>query len=200
MAITQPWNIVFLLGFVLYVAIRGHYARQTRSNENAVTQVDVPDRILLAAVVGTSLLLPVLYLFTPLLHFADYELPGWLHACGLVVMIPALWLFQRSHRDLGLNWSVTLELRKGHRLVREGVYRSIRHPMYAAIGLWNLSQALLLDNWLAGWSALLAFACLYARRAPREEAMMRDHFGEEYEAYCSETGRLLPRFRPGKRA
>ena len=31
----------------------------------------------------------------------------------------------------------------------EGVYRHIRHPMYAAHWLWGLGQALLLQNWIA---------------------------------------------------
>jgi protein-S-isoprenylcysteine O-methyltransferase Ste14 len=35
-------------------------------------------------------------------------------------------------------------------LVREGVYRSVRHPMYASERLWGIAQALLLQNWVAG--------------------------------------------------
>jgi len=63
-------------------------------------------------------------------------------------MIAALWLFCRSHLDLGQNWSQSLEIRKGHQLVTDGVYRFIRHPMYASIWIWCLAQGLLLEN---GW-------------------------------------------------
>jgi protein-S-isoprenylcysteine O-methyltransferase Ste14 len=108
-------------------------------------------------------------------------------------MVAALWLFYRSHADLGQNWSVTLELRKGHQLVKQGVYRSIRHPMYASIWLWCLAQGLLLENWLAGWYALLAFGLMYFVRTPREEQMMCECFGQEYHDYMRETGRLFPR-------
>ena len=73
-------------------------------------------------------------------------------------MLAALWLFWRSHADLGQNWSVSLEIRKDHRIVQHGVYRLIRHPMYASIWLWSIAQALLLANWLAGWSAVVPFA------------------------------------------
>ena len=73
-------------------------------------------------------------------------------------MLLSLWLFWRSHADLGKNWSVSLEVRQGHQLIKHGVYRSIRHPMYASIWLWCLAQGLLLENWLAGWYALVAFA------------------------------------------
>jgi protein-S-isoprenylcysteine O-methyltransferase Ste14 len=107
-------------------------------------------------------------------------------------MVVALWLFWRSHADLGHNWSVTLELRKGHQLVKDGVYRSIRHPMYASILLFGLGQGLLLQNWLAGWSAFLAFALMYFVRTPREEHMMCEFFGQEYRDYMRRTGRVFP--------
>jgi protein-S-isoprenylcysteine O-methyltransferase Ste14 len=53
-------------------------------------------------------------------------------------------------------------VRRDHRLVRHGVYRSIRHPMYSAIWLFGLAQAFLLNNLLAGPAALVAFAPLPA--------------------------------------
>jgi protein-S-isoprenylcysteine O-methyltransferase Ste14 len=193
MSILQPWNVVFFLGLVLYVGIRGRFARQTKTNEQIVRQVGVQEMVLLSAVILTSLLLPVLYLFTPLLRFADYELPSWMQWCGSGVMVAALWLFWRSHADLGLNWSATLEIRKGHEITQEGVYTLIRHPMYAAIWLWCIAQGMLLENWLAGWAALVAFAIMYFLRTPREEEMMREHFGKAYEDYAAETGRLFPR-------
>jgi protein-S-isoprenylcysteine O-methyltransferase Ste14 len=128
------------------------------------------------------------------LAFADYRPPALVPSLGLAVMLLALWLFWRSHADLGQNWSVTLEVRKQHQLVTSGVYRRIRHPMYAAIFLWCLAQALLLPNWLAGWSALATFSLMYFLRTSREEQMMCEFFGDEYRAYMSQTGRLIPRF------
>src|SRR5262249_32252909 len=133
------------------------------------------------------------YVFTPWLGFADYHLPPFAPWCGAALIVGSLWLFWRSHADLGLNWSQTLELRKGHQLITHGVYRSIRHPMDASIWLWCVGQGLLLENWLAGWYALASFAVLYFVRTPREERMMCEAFGEEYREYLSRTGRLFPR-------
>jgi protein-S-isoprenylcysteine O-methyltransferase Ste14 len=193
----QPWNIVFLIGFLAYLGIRGHFVKRTKGNEIAVSRVDLLDRSLIAIVIPSNLVLPVLYLFTPLLAFADYRLPVWVPWCGTAIMLAALWLFWRSHADLGQNWSVTLELRKDHQLVRHGVYRRVRHPMYAAIWLFSLAQGLLLENWLAGWSALATFAPLYFIRTPREERMMCEVFGEEYREYMGRTGRVVPRVGQG---
>ena len=196
----QPWNIVFLVGFVVYAGIRHVFEKHTKGEEKVVKRIDGLEIGLLVIVMLGSLLLPALYLLTPLLGFADYHLPALAPWFGTGIMIAALWMFWRSHTDLGKNWSISLELRKDHRLINHGVYRSIRHPMYLSIFLFSIAQALLLQNWLAGWSALVSFAPLYLVRTPREEALMCEHFGEEYRDYMAQTGRLLPRLRTKKSA
>lgn len=109
-------------------------------------------------------------------------------------MVGALALFWRSHADLGQNFSRTLELQERHALVTRGVYRRMRHPMYAAIWLFAAAQALLLPNWIAAWSGLAGFAPMYFLRTPREEKMMMEAFGAEYAAYMERTYRMFPRF------
>lgn len=191
----DPWKAVFLAGFIAYIVIRGKFENLTAGNEKLLSRRGGGEPFLLILVGIGNLLLPAIHLFTPLLSFADRPLPLWSRWSGVAVMLAALWLFYRSHADLDRNWSKTLELRKGHELVTTGVYRRVRHPMYAAILLFGLAQAMLLENWLAGWSALVTFALLYVVRTPREERMMLEHFGDAYRAYMRRTGRLLPRFR-----
>jgi len=103
-----------------------------------------------------------------------------------------MWLFWRSHADLGKNWSVGLEVQQNHQLVQHGVYRLVRHPMYAAFLLFGLAQAVLLPNAVAGPSALLAVLLLCFARIPREEAMMCQAFGPEYKSYMQTTGSVVP--------
>ena len=189
----HPWNIFFLVGFVIYVVIRGVFKERVKGNEMTIRKVDAVEKALMLIVIPGGLLLPVVYLFTPWLAFADYHLPTLAPWCGAVLMIAALWLFWRSHADLGRNWSQSLEIRKGHQLVTQGVYHSVRHPMYASIWVWCLAQGLLLENWLAGWYAFVAFALMYFVRTPREERMMCECFGNEYRDYMRHTGRVLPR-------
>ena len=77
-------------------------------------------------------------------------------------------------------WSVTLELRENHRLITQGVYRHVRHPMYAALFLYSIGQALVVPNWVVGPSYLVAFGILFALRFGADETMMLETFGEEY--------------------
>lgn len=195
MNVLQPWNAVFLVGLVVYARIRHVFFNRTKLEKKTVSRFDRLEKILLAVMFPPIFLLPFLYLFTPLLAFADYRLPSIVPWFGAAAMVGSLWLFWRSHADLGQNWSVSLELREGHQLVTRGVYRSIRHPMYASIWLWGIAQGMLLQNWLAGWSVIPAFAAMYFLRTPREERLMCELFGDEYREYMRQTGRLFPRLR-----
>lgn len=188
----SPWDATFLLAFVVYTGIRHVYQKRTADEQKTERRIDGLEKGLLALVMIGSLLIPLLYLVTPLFDFADHALPLAANITGVAVAVLALWLFHRSHADLGANWSVSLELRAGHELVQHGVYRRMRHPMYAAIFLFGLAQVLLLENWIAGPSALVSFLPLYLVRTPREEALMRDAFGKAYDEYSSRTGRILP--------
>src|SRR5207249_3255776 len=86
------------------------------------------------------------------------------------------------------NWSITLEVHEEHRLITHGVYRRIRHPMYLALALYSIGQALVIPNWVAGPSNLIAFAILFALRVRAEERMMIEGFGAEYSAFSACAG------------
>ena len=107
-------------------------------------------------------------------------------------MSASLWLFYRSHSDLGTNWSVSLEIRKNHSLITKGIYTRIRHPMYLSLFLYALGQTCLLANWIAGPSCLFAFTAMYCFRINREEKMLLEIFGEDYKSYSLKTKRLVP--------
>ena len=79
-------NLIFFLGLIVQIVIRGYFARRTRMNQKTVRRVDLQEKILLGLVIPGSLLLPLLYLFTPALNFANYHLPSFAHWIGAIVM------------------------------------------------------------------------------------------------------------------
>lgn len=193
LGIDTLFKAVFLVGFVAGSVIRKIYTFRCRHGKAVRKYKSVVDIILISAG-GLGMTLPLFYIFTPLLDFADYRLPAWLGWIGTAVFAMALLLLWRSHADLGRNWSAILQIRPEHTLVTNGIYRHIRHPMYAAHLLWAIAQGLLLENWLAGWAFLVVFVPLYLIRAPKEEQMMLEQFGEQYRQYISRTGGIIPRF------
>ncbi|MEM7217367.1 MAG: protein-S-isoprenylcysteine O-methyltransferase [Pseudomonadota bacterium] len=174
-------------------AIRGPFEAASKTESTSESRQTTLENALLFGVSLGAAFLPAAHLATGVLVFADYAAPAWVPAIGIPLAALGLWLFWRSHTDLGRHWSVTLELRDEHQLVTNGVYRYMRHPMYSAIFLCYIAQALFIQNWIAGFSGLVAFGTMYLVRARTEEAMMRAQFGDAYERYCASTPRLLPR-------
>jgi protein-S-isoprenylcysteine O-methyltransferase Ste14 len=192
------FKLCYVIGLVAASIIRKVYTKPYLQKRTEVKRTEESDRVLMFLPFLGMFLLPVLYLLTPWLDFADYPLPGWVGWLGALLFAAAVWLLWRSHVDLGLNFSPELEIFEGHSLVTEGVYQRIRHPMYAAHWLWGIAQILLLQNWIAGLSMLVTLLPLYLVRVPREERMLLEHFGEAYQEYTRCTGRIMPRILRGE--
>lgn len=191
------FKALYFAGVVVEIILRLPHERQRRQIPKTDQRVSRAERGLLAALFVGSFFIPLIYGLTGWLDFANYRWSPTTKvragSLGSLLLAAALWLFWRSHRDLGTNWSPSLEIGAQHTLTTQGVYRTIRHPMYASGWLSSLAQALLLHNWIAGIAGLVAFLPLYLVRVPQEERMMLDHFGDAYRAYCAQTGRLVPR-------
>ena len=135
---------------------------------------------------------PALYLWTNLLDFADRPSSWLIISLGLLTALAALVLFRLTHKALGKLWSISLQLKTGHRLVTDGIYKSLRHPMYSAFWLMAAAQALLLANWIAGLAGILGFGFLFFSRIRPEEKMMEERFGNDYIAYQKRSWRIIP--------
>jgi protein-S-isoprenylcysteine O-methyltransferase Ste14 len=64
--------------------------------------------------------------------------------------------------------------------------------MYLALLIFSIGQLLAVDNWLEGPSYLVAMILLILFRIGPEERMMREEFGQDYEAYMARSWRLIP--------
>jgi protein-S-isoprenylcysteine O-methyltransferase Ste14 len=156
------------------------------------SEISRREKILVSLVLVGMLLLPLLWVLTPLLAFADRPQPLAVLILGIGIAGAGLALLWRTHRDLGRNWSNTLQVREGHALVTGGVYLRVRHPMYAALLLHALGQALVVSSWVAGPAYLATFAALVLGRLGPEERLMAETFGPAWDDYRSRTRRLIP--------
>ena len=81
-------------------------------------------------------------------------------------------------------------------LVVTGLYRWMRNPMYVAVSLLIFGQGLLfgsvrlLEYGLLVWLAFFTFVVLY------EEPALSRKFGKEYEDFCLQVPRWIPRIKP----
>jgi len=183
---------IWLVGGALWFVIRFPHQRRARKIKVARSVGGQRDQLLLASSLTGLAIIPLFYFLTGQPRFADYAfhpLWGWI---GVVLMLAALALFYETHRQLGRNWSVTLDTRKKHTLVDTGLYAYVRHPMYSAFWLLALAQAALLANWIAGFSGIVGWAILFFLRVGREERLMIETFGDDYRDYMRRTKRVVP--------
>jgi protein-S-isoprenylcysteine O-methyltransferase Ste14 len=185
-------KIIWLAFGIAWFILRLHPERRSRKVPIRDSRRDAREIVLLGCSLTGLGIVPCIYLATRFPRFADYTFSPVQGYLGIVVDVAMLWLFYRTHRDLGRNWSVSLDLRESHTLVTSGVYAYVRHPMYAGFWLMALAQVLLLPNWIAGPAGLVGFGTLFFGRVHREEAMMISGFGDEYRAYMRRTARVLP--------
>jgi len=185
-------KVTLLAAIVVMLAVRAPHVRRAARVPVVLSAGGRGDAMLVGLVGVGLLVLPLLWVFTPLLGAFDFPLTPLRLGLGILVHGVGLWLLCRSHVDLGRNWSNTLQVRENHALVTDGVYRRVRHPMYTALLLFGVGQTLVAPNWVAGPAFLVAFAMLVSHRLGREEQLMLDQFGEAYVAYRSRTARLVP--------
>src|SRR5262245_60479071 len=126
-------KVFFVVGTLLYMAIRVAYMRRFPTVRiEKVERANTEKRLLLLVFIGT-IVLPLVYIVTPVLSFADYPfspIAGWV---GVGLWIAATLIFWKSHKDLGVEWSPVLAVREDHQLITDGIYRRVRHPMYASV-------------------------------------------------------------------
>lgn len=189
----SPWfaKAIVLASSLVMVIIRAPHGQRSRGVKVVKSGRGALETVLLTFA-WLAFFVPLAWVAAPVFAFADYPLRIGPLLAGLACLVTGLWLFGRSHADLGTNWSITLEVREEHRLVTEGIYRTLRHPMYSALLLYSLGQALVVPNWIAGPSYGVAMAVLVAFRLQPEERMMLEQFGPAYAAYAERTKRLVP--------
>jgi protein-S-isoprenylcysteine O-methyltransferase Ste14 len=185
-------EILWVIGVVAWYVIRYPFERRAKRVRVVTSRRSGSEIVgLVAAVLGMAVV-PAVHVATGIPESADYPPQIGAIVLGAFVYAAALWLFRRSHKELGRNWSITLEIRENHKLIRTGPYALVRHPMYTSFLLMAVGQALLVPNWAVGIAGLLGFAVLAVLRIGTEERMMLETFGEPYVAYMGETKRIVP--------
>jgi protein-S-isoprenylcysteine O-methyltransferase Ste14 len=192
MSLVVAAKAVWVLLVVAWYVLRIPFERRSRRTKVSRDSKDLPERLRLAVSATGLGILPFIYVATGWPRSASYRPEPTLFLLGILAAVGALVLFRLTHKALGRMWSVSLQLREGHRLVTTGIYGTLRHPMYSAFWLMALAQALLLPNWVAGLSGLVGFGLLFALRIGPEERMMEQAFGDEYRSYRGRTWRIIP--------
>ncbi len=194
-SITDPAHVgklIWFIGLMIWLAIRYKPNRKSRKEKISSTARSPVETISMVISFSGLGITPLIWIFSGELSSLNHA-TNWISiAIGTILFAWALYLFRVTHKALGAMWSVSLDLRKDHKLVTHGIYEKVRHPMYSAFWLWAVSQPFLLANWGAGLSGIIGFGTLYFLRVGQEERMMEGEFGSQYVEYCQRTKRIIP--------
>jgi protein-S-isoprenylcysteine O-methyltransferase Ste14 len=150
---------------------------------------------ILMMVLGLLLCVPLFYfLWIPIVKLpATTKLI--LEVAGLVVYLGGCAFVLWARRILGRMWGIStsrnVKLRDDHQLIQDGPYAYVRHPMY--FGWWAAMAGLLLlyPTWVVLLFLVFSVAA-FLGRARREEAALRERFGEAWRAYTLHSRFIIP--------
>jgi protein-S-isoprenylcysteine O-methyltransferase Ste14 len=151
---------------------------------------DRSNRWVLAAFGVISLIMAYLSSYTDRINFwtLDGDTMRW---TGVVVFAGGGLLRILPTFVLGRRFSGLVAIQPEHMLETRGMYGLIRNPSYLGLLVTSLGWVLAFRS---GVGVLLVASMLIplVARIRSEERLLREHFGAEYDAYCSRTWRLLP--------
>jgi protein-S-isoprenylcysteine O-methyltransferase Ste14 len=149
------------------------------------------DKFLLAAVfalfIGWLLLMAA-----DSVRFGYSHVPLWAQFLGAAGILLAMYVVHLTFRANAFTAPVVkIQRDRGHRVVTNGPYRYVRHPMYAGAAIIFLSTPLLLGSWY-GLAAAPVLIAMVAVRATMEERTLRDKL-DGYADYAARVPyRLIP--------
>jgi len=117
---------------------------------------------------------------------------------GLFMLLIGLYLRTRARFELkkkagfgSLTATGGLQIVEHHQLVKDGLYKHIRHPIYLGETLRNLGFVAVFSS-IYGVLFIVASTVFLFFRIKIEEKMLIEAFGEEYKEYQRKTKKLIP--------
>ena len=126
----------------------------------------------------------------PFLHFYGFRV------IGVVLIVTSLPVLLDSFARFALQGLGTpAPVFPTRHLVVTGLYRYVRNPMYVAVIGLIAGQALLLGNRTSSFYGIVVWLCFYTFVLLYEEPVLRKKYAAEYEEFCQNVPRWIPRLR-----
>ena len=120
-----------------------------------------------------------------------YAILRWMAAA---VAVACLLLTFRCWARMGSDWRMDVSVHKPTNLITDGLFRHIRHPIYAFSMLLMVCSAVIVPT-LPMTTVAIVHIVLMNLKARNEERHLLHAHGETYRRYLRQTGRFFPRRR-----
>ncbi len=110
---------------------------------------------------------------------------------GLSISIIGAIIACTSRFTLGKNWSLSIQRKEDHELIKDGIYKFVRHPIYTGLLLLFIGNAIIVGDYRAIIAVLIVFVSLWLK-LKKEEKLLMEIFGTKYIEYKNKTKALIP--------
>ncbi len=111
---------------------------------------------------------------------------------GVALLVLGMYLRHLSIKTLGRFFVTKVQITDNHQLVKEGIYRILRHPSYTGFIVGFLGSLLMLGSGIGLSIFVLVGIPAYLYRIHVEETALVSTFGREYAEYKSHSYALIP--------
>jgi protein-S-isoprenylcysteine O-methyltransferase Ste14 len=140
--------------------------------------------------VGIALWRPLPVILPPSVHIVILVVGSLLYFPGIALY---LWGYRTLGHMFGISSGFGATLYQDHKLIQDRPYRFMRHPMYLAVILAAFGALLIFRTWAMVLFSILSLGVVV--RARREERLLEEEFGEEWETYMQNVPGWWPAFR-----
>ncbi len=125
-------------------------------------------------------------------HLSLNPLLSWITVLGSVIFVLGVVVRWVARITLGKFFTYEVKVTNEHKLIRKGIYKYIRHPLYTGILLLCFGAIVLLQSSVGFMLLLIVLVPALWHRMKVEEAFLLKAFGKRYQNYMKTTKRLIP--------
>ncbi len=185
--IIKLFVLLLIVVRIIYWSITEIQAHKLKPKIHTTTQLELIKRLVVAAVGGFTLLQLMG------VSYWAYDNSDLGQVWGLMLVLVSVVASIYARREIGHNWSHAAEyqIKKDHQLVKTGIYRYIRHPIYTTLILSVVGTELVVGSYLVVVFSIALPVIAYIQ-ARREEALLIQKFGQKYIDYMKKTKMFVP--------
>jgi protein-S-isoprenylcysteine O-methyltransferase Ste14 len=117
---------------------------------------------------------------------------AWLRGLAAAVAATCLLLTFKCWARMGSDWRMDVSVEKPTNLITDGLFRHIRHPIYAFSMLLMLCSAVIVPTVPMAMVAAIHIVLMNLKARNEERHLLHAH-GDAYRRYLQRTGRFFPR-------
>ncbi|MEI6532379.1 MAG: isoprenylcysteine carboxylmethyltransferase family protein [Candidatus Roizmanbacteria bacterium] len=186
---------IFVRGFAIVLVL---YWRFYWFIKSRVANKKNPPKILFTPRILFEKIGVILFIVIPVLQLLGWSILPWFHndfieILGLILIGIGVGIAISARKVLDTNWAHAsdFQIKKGHSLITSGPYKYIRHPIYTGLICAQFGVQYIVGSYVIFIIPLITIiGCLVS--AIREEKILSDHFGLNYQQYKKHSYMFIP--------